>query len=295
MLWAPSQPLRRRVAGPPPASALTTTTRNFCSASGDGDTWSLVSGTSSFDVPSCASLALRRATSSRSPRTRRRSSRWRAPPSVVVKISARSAASARRARRGRGVHAGVRTSRELPARLAARRQAVSQLPRRRRRQRGARARAAGAAALAALEKALGPAAATRLGGRGRGGSDAGDDDAGGVASVGSVTTVRGWPRQASRPPPPPRSSTAIGSPCRATCRSPPSVLTCCARPRPPGRCSGGGRCAQPRVLAGPRPPRPRVISGGRRRGSRPCGRPRRPLRRPLGRIAEDAGSDSDEG
>ena len=55
--------------------------------------------------------------------------------------------------------------------------------------------------------------------------------------------------------------------------------------------------ARPRVLAGPRPPRPRVIGGGRRRGARAFVQGGRVVLSagPLGRIAEDAGSDSEEG
>ena len=279
--------------------------RNFCSASGD-DTWSLVSGTSSFDVPSCASLALP---------SRDVVSLASYAPSVVSLASALAVGrgrrivhdmlrAARRARRGVVcMPTCTRLSRLVPARVAAHRAdgRLSQLPRRRRRQRGARARAAERGGpRRPREGARSRRRRQRLGGRGRGERRRrrrrevrrerrlGHHGARlAAAERGSRRRRRAAPRRSAR-----RAGRVVvvrehvADVLRQAVAAPEPVVAAAA--------TNGAR---PRVLAGPRPPRPRVIGGGRRRGARAFVQGGRVVLSagPLGRIAEDAGSDSEEG
>ena len=302
---------RNRSAGAspvaPPASALPPPPAQFLQRQRrDDDTWSLVSGTSSFDVPSCASLALPSrdvvSLASYAPSVVSLAS---APPSVVGEdlcticcepldepgAGVVCMPTCTHVYHGSCLRAWLRTAPTggCPnCRGAADVSAV-------------RERAPlSAAALAALEKALeggggGSAWAARRGGerRRRRRREVRRERRVGHHGARLAAAERAGRRRRAQLH---GDRLAVqGDLSLSAIRLP----TCCARPSPrPNRSlRGGDDGARPRVLAGPRPPRPRVIGGGRRRGARAFVQGGRVVLSagPLGRIAEDAGSDSEEG
>ena len=304
---------RNRSAGAspvaPPASALPPPPAQFLQRQRrDDDTWSLVSGTSSFDVPSCASLALPSrdvvSLASYAPSVVSLAS---APPSVVGEdlcticcepldepgTGVVCMPTCTHVYHGSCLRAWLHTAPTggCPnCRGAADASAV-------------RERAPlSAAALAALEKALeAGGGGSAWAGAGAAASDAGDDDARSVASVGSVTTVRGWPRLSEQAAAAAAQlhgdRLAVQGDLSLSANTFADVLRQAVAAPEPVVAAVATDGARPRVLAGPRPPRPRVIGGGRRRGARAFVQGGRVVLSagPLGRIAEDAGSDSEEG
>ena len=303
---------RNRSAGAspvaPPASALPPPPAQFLQRQRrDDDTWSLVSGTSSFDVPSCASLALPSrdvvSLASYAPSVVSLAS---APPSVVGEelcticcepldepgAGVVCMPTCTHVYHGSCLRAWLRTAPTggCPnCRGAADVSAV-------------RERAPlSAAALAALEKALEAGGGGSAWAGAAAASDAGDDDARSVASVGSVTTVRGWPRLSEEAAAAAAQlhgdRLAVQGDLSLSANTFADVLRQAVPAPEPVAAAAATDGARPRVLAGPRPPRPRVIGGGRRRGARAFVQGGRVVLSagPLGRIAEDAGSDSEEG
>ena len=303
---------RNRSAGAspvaPPASALPPPPAQFLQRQRrDDDTWSLVSGTSSFDVPSCASLALPSrdvvSLASYAPSVVSLAS---APPSVVGEdlcticcepldepgAGVVCMPTCTHVYHGSCLRAWLRTAPTggCPnCRGAADAGAV-------------RERAPlSAAALAALEKRSRRRRRQRLGGRGRGGERR-------RRRRREVRRERRVGHHGARLAAAERAAAAAAAQLHGdrlaaqgdlslSANTFADVLRQAVAAPEPVVAAAATDGARPRVLAGPRPPRPRVIGGGRRRGARAFVQGGRVVLSagPLGRIAEDAGSDSEEG
>ena len=301
---------RNRSAGAspvaPPASALPPPPPQFLQRQRrDDDTWSLVSGTSSFDVPSCASLALPSrdvvSVASYAPSVVSLAS---APPSVVGEelcticcepldepgAGVVCMPTCTHVYHGSCLRAWLRTAPTggCPnCRGAADVSAV-------------RERAPlSAAALAALEKALeAGGGGSAWAGAAAAASDAGDDDArASRASDRSPRCAAGRGEQAAA-----AAAQLHGDRLAAqgdlslSANTFADVLRQAVAAPEPVVAAAATDGARPRVLAGPRPPRPRDRRRTATRRARFVQGGRVVLSAgPLGRIAEDAGSDSDIG